>query len=359
MTTEHEIIDFIEGKSVINDTLLDNADTEVLESDVINPSKKSTKSDADLINVLYFSGKRGDFTRVVGNSHLVAKAIRRPSNNFGSIEDFNVDTYPASMIRCRGTEITQIERRGKTTKGKAFISRHFLSRVLMWWAYTLRIRYSWKVVKAKDNEGRTVVWVDTDNTNSNAIELWRHTIGFDHKIVGKTVLIDGQRRVEEYAVPLERHNQVDCLTGDDVILMIRDLIFLIRNKTPDDMKDALDRGQLSPQFYELLRTTASKEKVTYTELFQRYKERLYYDEQIGEATWSYPKLDVGYLLKVIEELQSGYYLTDLLTPLVHHPYKFPLKCTDMTADRPRTDEEHLEAKDDYYLPQYTEEWREL
>jgi hypothetical protein len=333
---------------------------EVISSDEINFTNKSDDmmNDADLLNVVYSRRVRGDFTHVVGNSRLGAVICKHPSYNFGSIEDFSIDTYPASMIRCKGTEITQIERQSKTYKGKAFISRHFLSRALMWWSYAMHIRYTWREVKAYDKDNKLTLYIDdSDATKTTGINLWKHTLKYNHKIVGKTILVDGRKKVEQYLEPLLKTSQVDTLTGEDVILIIKDLLFLIRNKTPDDINDALTRGSMSEQFYYILKTQASREHLSYIELLQKFKSRLYYDEQLGECIWAYPKLQVEYLLSVLEELQSGYYHTDLPIAIVHHPYKYPLKCTGMTSETPRTDEEHARAKSDYDLTQFFEEER--
>ena len=135
--------------------------------------------------------------------------------------------------------------------------------------------------------------------------------------------------------------------------MIRDIIFLTRDKDWSKIGNYIQNGSASVELYNTIDTIRRKRKCKVETVLQEIKKRIYIDEQsrVKEYIWSYPKYPVEYLLKVLEQLQSGKYFIDILIPLVYNLWKYPLECKD-THLKPMTDRKHEKNIDDYDITKY-------
>ena len=278
---------------------------------------------ADIMNTYDVVNRYGKLKPVLkANTRTGFNISRLSVRHFGSIGDYDIDTIPLSHIKCKGTEITYMSYDKKHIRNKHLISRRFLSKVLSTWCYTVGIRYK------------------PHKEEINGMDLWGKNIPL------KTTDTRGEETI------IYRENQHHLSAGDS-ILMIKDIIFLIRNKKLETLRDNMIMKKVSPQLYNVLvyKSISEKKKIGY--ILNEMKHRLYYDYQINgtDIVWGYSKYHIDYLVGIIMELQSGKYLTELMYPMINNLYQYPIKCKD-TFVKPMTDKEHEKNADDYYTSQY-------
>ena len=272
-------------------------------------------NEAQRINVYNFTTKYGkQYTKIIGNVRLVRNIIDAKVNHFGSIADYELpDTFPLSYVKCKGTEIIEIQdapKKAYRRKG-VLISRRFLSKVLQTWAYMTGIRYY------------------SEKRKDTAVYLWCQKL----KV----------RTSNKISI-------IDVLTGNDTIAMIKDMLFIIRNKPSVNLKSYVSRA-ISENLYNLMMAQALSKKTKFENIIQQMKDRMYHVYQIYDYTWNYPKYNPEYLTGVLNELNSGNYILNAPIPIIHDLYKYPIECKD-THLKPMTNEEHEQNKDDYDLTQY-------
>jgi len=280
---------------------------------VINDIPKSLDeySASQKLNIYKYNTSYGkEREKVIGNTSIVRSIEKIASKNFGSIGDYDIDTIPRSLIRCKGTEVTYITDVHKMNKNKQLVSRRFCSKVLSTWCWAMGIKY-----------------IPSDR-HINGIELW------GIKIPGiKEVLI----------------NPTDC--G----YMIKDLIFLMRNKSSsiDDLLDELRKGNISHQLYDVIMHKRYTKQTTVINIVNDIKVKIsyLYNYSTSDVAWDYTKWNPEYLIKILDRLHSGEYFTDILVPAIIDLWKYPIKCTD-TGLKQMTDEEHQKNTDDYDITQY-------
>ena len=308
----------VENEDIIEGTPLSNVEFEMIQIPelkhlLINSEDKrySQYNEAQKLNISKTTSRYGkEETLVTSNTWLGHSISKLKPRNFGSIGDFDVDSIPLSYGRLKGTEVTFISYETKQIRNSQIISRRFASKVLSTWCYIVGIRY-----KPKE-----------ESSEINGIELW-----------GKYM--------EHYKQPV--------ISGQDIILMLKDIMFLTRNKSVSKLKEYIENQKVSPQLYMVISTKRYQTKDKYRVIINEMKNRLYYEYQVPltDIVWDYPKYSMEYLMGVVNELQSGKYLTDLIIPLIKDLWKYPIKCTD-TKVKPLSYEEHETNKDDYDLNKY-------
>lgn len=298
-------------RNTADEELKDN--TELL-SDIINlPNTPYEQlSASQLINVSTFTTKYGKVhSRVLGNMRTADRIGRLKPHNFGSVGNFDIDTLPDSYGKVKGTEIYYITAKHNSFRGKQAISRRMLTDILQKWCYIAGIRY---------------IHSSNDSTITG-VKLWATEV--NEQITGKT----------EY-----------LLTGNQATQMIKDLIFLTRNQSKS-LVDKLENKKVSQQLHDTIIYRTLSEKIPKEQVIQDMKERLYYDQQIGDKMWSFPKFPIVYLEGVLKELQFGNYLSDIIVPLIKDTKKYPIRCTE-THVFPMTKDRHSKNADDYDISKY-------
>jgi len=86
-------------------------------------------------------------------------------------------------------------------------------------------------------------------------------------------------------------------------------------------------------------------------ILNNIKGRLYRIEQLGDKVWSYPKLNILYILSLLDMLNDRNFFMDIEIPIIYDLYKYPIHCSD-THLKPMSDSEHDKNKDDYDYTQY-------
>lgn len=253
----------------------------------------------------------------ISNTRTVSNSISRlPANTFGSIGKYDVDTLPDTLFKCKGTEVTEVRTDNYSGSGKHMLSRTFGSNILSYWCYILGIRYTPKT---------------SDESEPSGINIWGRKVSYSG--------IDGKPKTEVF------------ISGNELKIMIRDLIYLIRNNNPKDFFKNAKTGKISAFLYNTITTLRYANKTTTKEVIQQIKKRLYYTHQSGELCWAYPKYNVEYLIQLLRELNSGKYLCDILVPLVKDLHHYPIECKD-TRVFPLTQQQHNRNADDYDLGKY-------
>ena len=244
------------------------------------------------------------------NTRLAYKISRLPQHNFGSIADYNIDTLPNSYLSRNGIEKFELSQTNKYYNGMSIISRRFACNILSTWAYVIGISYK------------------------NAIKIWAKDI--------PQTLPNG--KIKDYKM----------LSGEECIYMIKDLLFLIRNKSPEKILKYAQSGIISEQLFTRINGIISdslwNKKEKYARIMQ-IKDRLYINQQSLDKVWAYPKYSVEYLISTIKLLQSGKYFTEIYVPIINNLFKYPIECKD-THTKQLTDIEHRKARDDYDIGQY-------
>lgn len=290
-------------------------DSEYYKEQLINPTTRIINySDTDAskkINVQTFTTKYGKIRgRELSNTKLGNYIARTKTINFGSVGDFSIDAIPNSLIRSKGTEVTWVSSDSKCFRNKQLISRRFLSKICQFWSYMVGIRY------------------DFHKGEMNG--LW------------------------EWGTMLKLHNTNEhhtFLSGGDAIAMLKDILFVIRNKNIKNINKFYNDGRISKQLYNILIEMASQKNNSIENTLMEMKYRVYYDYKLDDKVWSYPKVRVNYLFNLIKEINNGDYLTDILVPVIHNLHTYPIICKD-THVKPMSTEEHENNTDDYDLTQY-------
>jgi len=290
--------------------------SEHLKSNIINQEIKcryTNRNIAQKLTAIEWYNKYGKQDNLqTGNTYKGKHIEQTKPLNFGSIDDYNIDTLPKGLFHCKGTEITQVKE--IDYRKKKLINRRFLSNILQTWCYFMGIKYI-------DN---------TDKYEFTGTKLW-----------GKEL---------EYSINLKDKSAI-FLTGKQGKQMIRDIIFLSRNKRLSKMKDYIENKKVSPQMYRTILYRVHSEKKTFDEILQDIKSRVFYDYSIGEYAWAYPKYNIEYLTRTLRELSTEKYFLSILIPIIEHLRKYPIICKD-THVFPKSDEEHNKAKDDYDISQH-------
>jgi hypothetical protein len=290
--------------------------------DKTNPYSHSNS--AQMINVRGWYSVYGKLvTRECANTYEADRIASIKPWNFGSLEASILEAVPEALFKLKGTEITKISTRGLEHKGKHLIRRGALTGILRKWCYVVGIRYI-------DNKNR-----DTPT----GIKYW--ALEIENTLGG----------IDFY------------LTGKHAVLMLKDLLFLIRDKSKTKLEDYAKKGRISHQLYNLIEAKAIDGDKTIEDIITDMKNRLYYDCTIyddnGEPSmmWQFPKINIHYLNWVIRELSnSNRYFNDVYIPLIKNTYLFPIKCSD-TRVHPMSNEQHKKNREDYEIGQYYEEPR--
>lgn len=286
----------------------------LLVNSIINfsPNRKLEQfGQTHTINVLPIISRYGKETTLITPNNRISFYISRQNQiNFGCIQDFEIDTIPLSMFRGKGMEkFALYEQEKQNRKGQFFISRRFVSKLISFWGYMMDIQY---------------VRMDDQDTHTTAISIW----GNAEKFYG----LDNKKMQQYFGY------------GDICIPIIKDILFMIRNKP-------FKEDSVSPQFLQVIAMKKKayqtiKQKFNLGEYLSEIKKRLYYDYQLNSDAWATPKLNPEYLIGLLNELQSNKYVLTQQVPLIYDLWNFPIKCTDMNL-KPMTNEQHEANKDDY------------
>jgi len=263
-------------------------------------------SEAQLINTTSRTTRYGrDAVRERSNTYLGDALSMTKVLNFGSIGDFDIDSIPTSLVKCKGTVITYVSSDKHSHRQKQMVSRRFISRLMSYWSY--------------------IVNLDSNTSRGNyqlALEVWSIPINTKGKS-NKDILM---------------------VNGEMAISMIRDLIFLFRNRP-------LKSSDVSQQLYNVVRERQFRSKKDFSSIISEMKERLYITRTLGDKVWAYSRIQPEYLEHLLKELVSGDYDTEILVPSILDLYKYPLECKD-THLVPMTDEQHKKNLDDYDIGQH-------
>jgi hypothetical protein len=318
---EGEDLDFLIESNLLN---LDEAETEdraypnikmresILKKRNLNSSQKITLK-------VYYNRYGNLQVTTMGNTYLASNIANRRIRNFGSVEQLRITNLPESLFRLKGTEITMIKQIG-LAKDKKLIRRGFLTRVAQEWSYITDMLY------ITHNDDKTNVKYYT------TLDLWatKVTSGNDNSRV--TYL----------------------LTGQQVIDMLEDIIFLIRAKSLNNRD--LDK-HVSPQLKGVIEAQLGSK--SYKEILDDFRDRLFYRETIYSKNgkplfvWAFPKLSISMIKGYISQLRQEC-LLDICIPLIKDTRNYPIKCSD-TQVRPMTDEEHEDNLEKYDGQVYIEE----
>lgn len=226
-----------------------------------------------------------------------------PDNNFGSIADYSIDTFPKALIRTKGTEITWISNDYLRWHNKHLLSRRFVSKVLSYWSYLHEIRYSLK-------EG-----------GESAIDIWCLKVKYQ-----------GSKRITY------------LLSGIEVKELIKDIIRETRNHNPRAFYE-----------YSVIVDSPSKKKSDGVIVLAKNKNgKFEIVNNLYITTWKFPKYSIRYLRSVLNELDSGNYLLDVYVPIIHNLSKYPIRCTDVNSTDIYESERTTDSYDlsQYLAPQY-------
>lgn len=301
---------------------------------------------AQKINVYTQSNRYGkDVPILMGNTKIGYLISKLPQHNFGSIGEYIVDTLPTSMITVKGVEKTEVIAEKTTNNGQQIISRRFLSNILSTWGYI------------------------TNTTYRNAIRLWAKDI--EHKLpLSHYKVITSHFKEYDYNkkelvekpyktyIPIE-YNEVKTktykmLSGNEAISMLRDFLYLMRNKTVTHIIKNLNKNIISHQLYQAINNILTDDLYDKREknlIIKAIKDKLYYTYSSVDVAWAFPKYPPEYIIGLLKEIQSRNYYSDMYVPIIYNLIKYPIKCKD-TQIRPMTDIQHEKNKDDYDIGQY-------
>ena len=305
----------------------------ILKSEIINDIGRELNeyNEAQWINTIEYTTRYGKvYNKVYGNTRAGLIISQLPDKNFGSIGDYNINTLPSSYMRVKGIEKYELNTDGLYYKGMQVISRRFLSNILSTWCYIIGMPYKYGIKMWCSEETQLAYHKEYKKEETDR--------GVRYK------LVEDKPKYKTYKM----------ISGLEGIQMIKDILYLMRNKTPEKLMKNAEKGIISSQLHSVIFTLfndkiySKKERL---EHFNRIKDRLYYIFNEYGIAWSFPKYNPNYLISIIKELQSGHYATDLYVPIIHNLKKYPIKCTD-THIKPLTDEEHQKNKDDYDLTKY-------
>jgi hypothetical protein len=263
--------------------------------------------------------------RSAGNTYIGDRIANLKPWHFGSLEASILEAVPEALFRLKGTEITKISSRGLKAKGKHLVRRGAITGILKKWCYITGIKY----IRSKKNADGTLSLNDMCGIKYWAIESRNDLGGLDFLV-----------------------------TVDHAILMLKDFLYLIRDKNCNKLEEYANKGRISNQLYNIIHARASSESTTIEDVITDMKNRLYYDCIINDTnknsktygepmvTWSFPKIPVEYLLTIIQELSSGKYFRDIFIPLIKNTRLYPIKCSE-TRVFPIDHETHKNRVDDY------------
>jgi len=266
------------------------------------------RNTAQRLNVINYRDRWGrDRSRETGIFRITDSISQLKTINFGAIQEYDIDTYPKSLIRCKGTEITYLSNKRYRAKkqGVLVLNRRFLSKILSFWCYLVDIPY----IRKEHRISGVRLWCIPDK----AIPILKKT---KDKSKEKTYFI----------------------TGEIGIILLRDILWLIRNVDNKKLKIKAYEGKISKHLYNLLQ----KKHTTLSEI----KDRLYYVYQLGDKAWAFPKISPEYILRLLNELNSGRYYLDVIVPIIKDLHKYPIVCSDIRACNIYRSQE---TKDDYDL----------
>lgn len=280
--------------------------------------------------------------RVTGNTRIGESINQLPIHTFGSIGQYIIDTLPNSFMSRNAVEKTEIRTDNLKFRKQQIVNRRFICNVLSTWGYIMGISYK------------------------NTIKMWAKDIDYTlpkkhYAVIDKKVKENGYIKTYKVYVPertdKELHKTTKCLSGQEVLLMIRDIIFLIRNSNLKDMeKDLVDNATISAhlgnRIYDIIHDK-TLDKNQKEKKIKAIKDKVYitYQSDTQDLIWTFPKYNVQYLIGLIKELQSGDYLMDIYVPVINNLKKYPIECKD-THLKPMNDEQHNKNKDDYDISQY-------
>jgi len=307
---------------------------EIIKAEAINyiPTKRwEDYNPAQNINTIEFTTRYGKvYNKVYGNTRAGKIISNLPTYNFGSIADYIVDTIPKTYTHIKSIEKFEINETGKYYNGMSIISRRFICNILNFWARVLNIPYKY------------------------AIKMWaiKEKQLTSHKHYEKVITNRGIR----YKLIKDKpeYREYYLISGQEAILMLKDILYLMRNKTPEKLIKHAEEGKISSQLHNVIYgilndiIDTKKEK---QERFEKIKERLYYIIQAHDKVWSFPIINPEYIISLIKELQSGKYYLDIYVPVIHQLKKYPIECKD-THVKPLTNEQHEQNKDDYDIGKY-------
>jgi len=245
-----------------------------------------------------------------GNTFTGSNIAELPQHNFGSIGEYIVDTLPNSFITVKGVEKTEVISEMTTHNGQQIISRRFICNLISTWGYVTGLRYK------------------------NALKMWATDV--------EQKLYDNKYKIYK------------MVSGHTAIQLIKDLLYLIRNKSYDDIIENIGKGIISEQLYSVINSILNDKglsKEEQQEKIMRIKENMYYNYSVVDYAWAFPKYNAEYLISLIKQLQSGEYIIDMNVPVINNLKKYPIKCKD-THLKPMTDEQHIKNRDDYDIGQY-------
>lgn len=325
ISTDSVDIDLNDEILEVYDTIKDNPDPKEVEDEIVKSQlinylhgkPLDTYNSAQKINVSSKITRWGKVaTNEDSNTYLGRTLSRQKITHFGSIGDFTVDSLPIAMIRRykgggketknlhKGTQITWMSTKNSQSNGVQLISRRFISRLINYWAY--------------------VVDLGGNTKKSNymlALDLW--SVSLTHPKTNRTYkMIDGYVAID----------------------IIRDILFLIRNKQVDPSK-------MSQHLYNIIRDKTYHSKKPFEEILGDMKKRVYYTRQLGEIAWSYSDIHPNYLRNLLMDLRSGDYDLEIKVPSIINLYKYPIECKD-TQVKQMTEKQHEKNLDDYDISQY-------
>jgi len=270
-----------------------------------------TYNQAQRINVYERVNRWGKVTPILkGNTFIGSNIAELPQHNFGSIGEYIVDTLPNSFICVKGVEKTEVISERTTYNGQQIISRRFICNLISTWGYITELQYK------------------------NALKMWAKDIT--------------QR------ICNDKYKDYKMVSGKEALQIIKDMLYLIRNNSFENIIDNMGKGIISEQLYSVINSILTDTTLTKQEQqdrIMRIKEKLYYNYSVVDYAWAFPKYNTEYLISIIKQLQSGEYLTDMYIPIINNLKKYPIKCKD-THLKPMTDIQHKKNRDDYDIGQY-------
>jgi len=319
---EKEILDIEKAPVIYKPTTLDIErleHPEVFEQEIIgkNLPKLSSRNQAQLLNVFSSYNRFGKMrTEVVGSTYTGNLATRRIVKHFGSLNDYDLSSVALLQSHIKGTEITRVSNDKIYSKGKTLLRRGFLSSLCNYWCYIMDIPY---------------FRYDTKKNYLSGVKMWGITTN------------DGRNNL----VADLKGNPLYFYDGNNAVDMVKDLLFIMRNKKLSRINDLVNSNKISNQLHEVIRTRFTTQKTPYADILQEFKSRLFNDFKSHDIGWSYSRLHPEYLLDaVLKPLTSGEFILDLLIPAIINTRKYPIKCLD-THLHPMSNQQHTINKDDY------------
>jgi len=209
-----------------------------------------------------------------------------------------------------------------------------MSKVLSTWCYMMGIRYA-ETIYTQDKKDKNGKWIikSKRKITQQVRDMWCKRAEY--------VDVNGKKRVTY------------LLSGNDTKMMIKDMLFMIKDKNPDKMYNLLKSGNLSMQLYNYLSERALTDKEKFIQQIAFIKDRLYYDFQANNKAWNTikPIFNPDYLIGILNELDTSDFILDMGLPVVNDLYKYPLECKD-TQVKPMSDEKHISNLGDYDMTQY-------